>query len=97
VPQLFIPKFLPENWTHKSADTQAYRMEKPQSETARPANSRDNEMTRSKDKNISNRNQDYLASPEPSSPIIVNPGYCNKLEKQGSDLKITSHDDGTGL
>jgi hypothetical protein len=44
-------------------------------------------MARGKGKNISNRNQDYLASSEPSSPTNVNPGYPNTPEKQDSDLK----------
>ena len=37
--------------------------------------------------NISNRNQDYLASSEPSSPSTLSPGYANIQEKQDSDLK----------
>jgi hypothetical protein len=44
-------------------------------------------MARDKGKNISNRNQDYLESSEPSSPIRVSPGYPNTPEKQDSDLK----------
>jgi hypothetical protein len=57
--------------------------DKPQSETAR-----DNQMARGKGKNISNRNQGYLASSETSSPTIVRPGYPNTPEKQDSDLKL---------
>ena len=44
-------------------------------------------MVRGKGKNISNRNQDYLASSEPSSPTTANPGYPNTPEKQDYDLK----------
>jgi predicted nucleic acid-binding Zn-ribbon protein len=44
-------------------------------------------MVRSKCKNISNRDQGYLASSKPSSPTIVSPGYPNTPEKQDSDLK----------
>jgi hypothetical protein len=44
-------------------------------------------MAGSKHKNISNRNQDYLASSEPNSPTIVRPGYTITLEKKDSDLK----------
>ena len=44
-------------------------------------------MTRGKGKNISNRNQGYLASSEPSSPTTASPGYPNTPEKQDSDLK----------
>ena len=39
-------------------------------------------MVRGKGKNISNRNQGYLASSEPSSPTTASPGYPNTLEKQ---------------
>jgi len=35
----------------------------------------------------SNRNQDYLASSEPNSPIKANTGYSNTPEKQDLDLK----------
>ena len=42
---------------------------------------------RDKGKNISNRNQGYLASSEPSSPTTVSPRYHNTPEKQDSDLK----------
>jgi hypothetical protein len=52
-------------------------------------------MAGGKHKNISNRNQGYLASLEPNSPTIANPGYAITLEKQ--DSKITSLDDDRGL
>jgi hypothetical protein len=44
-------------------------------------------MAKGKGKNMSNRNQGYLASSEPSSPTTVSPEYSNTLEKQDSDLK----------
>jgi hypothetical protein len=44
-------------------------------------------MAKGKHKNISNRNQDYLASPEPNSPTVANPGYLNTPEKENSDFK----------
>jgi hypothetical protein len=44
-------------------------------------------MAKGKHKNISNRNQDYLAPSDPSSPTTVNPAYPNTPEKQDSDLK----------
>ena len=44
-------------------------------------------MVRGKSKNISNRNQGYLASSEPSSSTTVSPGYPSTPEKQDSDLK----------
>jgi hypothetical protein len=51
-----------ESWSLRSTDTKAYRRDKPQSDTVRPANTTDNQMVRGKYKNISNRNQGYLAS-----------------------------------
>ena len=44
-------------------------------------------MVKGNGKNISYRNQVYLASSEPSSPTTASPGYPNTLEKQESDLK----------
>jgi hypothetical protein len=44
-------------------------------------------MAGGKHKNISNRNQGYLASSEPNSPTISNPRYTITLEKQYLDLK----------
>jgi hypothetical protein len=56
-------------------------------ETARLANTRDNQMVRGKGKNISNRNQGYLASSESCSFTTVSPGYPNTPEEQDSGLK----------
>jgi hypothetical protein len=47
-------------------------------------------MVRGKGKNISNRNQGYLASSEPSSPSTVSPGYPNKPGKQYADRDINN-------
>jgi hypothetical protein len=44
-------------------------------------------MAKDKHKNLTNRNQDDLASSEPSTPSTASPGYTNTLEKQDSDLK----------
>jgi hypothetical protein len=44
-------------------------------------------MVRGKSKNISNRNQGYLASPETISLTAVSPGYSNTPQKQDSGLK----------
>jgi hypothetical protein len=44
-------------------------------------------MAKGKHKNISNINQGYLASSEPSSPTTVDPGCPNTPEKQDSDFK----------
>jgi hypothetical protein len=38
-------------------------------------------------KNLTNRNQGYSASSEPSSSTTTSPKYLNKLEKQDLDLK----------
>jgi hypothetical protein len=53
----------------------------------RAGNTRDNQTVGDKYKNISNRNRGYLASSEPISPTIANPGYTITPEKQDSDLK----------
>jgi predicted transcriptional regulator len=44
-------------------------------------------MAGGKHKNRSNRNQGYLASSEPNSPIITSPGYTITPEKQDMNLK----------
>jgi hypothetical protein len=44
-------------------------------------------MAKGKLKNLTNRNQDYLASSEPSTPTTARLGYSNTLEKEDSDLK----------
>jgi uncharacterized protein YukE len=44
-------------------------------------------MARGYGKNISNRNQGYLASSESSTPNSASPGYSNTSEKQDSDVK----------
>jgi hypothetical protein len=50
-------------------------------------------VARGKGKNISNKNQGYLASSEPSSPTTSSPGYPSTTEKQDLGLKIISYDD----
>jgi hypothetical protein len=44
-------------------------------------------MAKGKGKNLTNRNQNYLAWSEYSNPTAASPGYPNTLEKQDSDLK----------
>jgi hypothetical protein len=39
-----------ENWSSRNTDTQACRRDEPKSETARPTNTRDNQMTKGKHK-----------------------------------------------
>jgi hypothetical protein len=63
----------------KTTVTQAHRKEKQQRETARPTNTRDNQIVRGKLKKLSNRNQGYLATREHSSPTTASPGYPNRL------------------
>ena len=48
-----------ESWSPRSTDTglQAHRTDKLQPETARPTNTRDNQMVKGKGKNLTNRNQ----------------------------------------
>jgi hypothetical protein len=44
-------------------------------------------MAKGKCKNLTNRNEDYLITSEPSSPTTASPGFPNTLEKQDVDLK----------
>ena len=44
-------------------------------------------MSKGKRKNLTNRNQDYSPSSEPSTPTPASPGYPNTPEKQDTDLK----------
>jgi hypothetical protein len=53
----------------------------------RASSTKDKQRARGKCKNISNRNQGYLASSEPNSPTIASPGYIITREKQDLDLK----------
>jgi DNA anti-recombination protein RmuC len=66
---------------------ETHRRNKLQPETARSSNTRDYQMVKDKRKNLTNRNQDYLAPSEPSTPTTVSPEYPNILQKQDSDLK----------
>jgi hypothetical protein len=77
-----------ESWSPRSADTglQTHRRNKLQPET-RTSNTRDYQVAKGKCKNLTNRNQDYLATSEPSIPTTASPGYSNTPEKQDSDLK----------
>ena len=74
MPQLSIPKSyqerpgLPGVLTHRLT-----KRDKPQSETERPANTTDKQILRDKYKNISNRNQVFLASSKPSFSTSVSP------------------------
>ena len=54
-------------------------------------------MVKGKHKKLTNRNQGYMASSEPSYPTTASPEYPNTPEKQDLDLKITSHDADRGL
>ena len=53
----------------------------------RAGSTRENQMAGGKHKNISNRNQGYLASSEPNSPTIASPGHTITPEKQDMDVK----------
>ena len=66
---------------------QDHRKDGLQSDISRTGSTRDNQMTGGKRKNISNRNQGYLASSEPNSPTIASLGYTITPEKQDMDLK----------
>jgi len=71
---------------YRSSDTQASGGSSLYSETAKQSKTRENLMSRGKHRNLSNRNQDHLASSEPSFLIKANTGYPNTLEKQDLDL-----------
>jgi hypothetical protein len=66
---------------------QNHKKDRLQSDISRAGSTKDNQMLGGKHKNISNRNQGYLASSEPSSPTIASTGNPNTPEKQDSDLK----------
>jgi predicted RNase H-like nuclease (RuvC/YqgF family) len=74
----------PHSWTPQ--DHRITGKDRPQSETGRPDNTRDNQMARGKHKNISNRNQFDLATSELSSPTTARPGSPNTTLKQDSEL-----------
>jgi hypothetical protein len=44
-------------------------------------------MTKGKNKNLINRNQDHSPSSEPSTPTSDSPGHPNTTEKLDPDLK----------
>jgi hypothetical protein len=44
-------------------------------------------MAKGKWKNLTNKNQDYLAPSEPNSPITASSGFPNTPEKHDIDLK----------
>jgi hypothetical protein len=58
-----------------------------ESETARPTNTRDNQMWKGKHKNVPNRNQGYITSSETSFLTRASPGYPNTWKTQDLDLK----------
>jgi hypothetical protein len=66
---------------------QTHRRNKLQPEAAKTSNTRVYQMVKGKCRNLTNRNQDYLASSAPSTPTTATPGYPNTQEKQDSDLK----------
>jgi hypothetical protein len=58
-----------------------------QTQTPRPANTRDNQMSRGKHKKISNKSQYMGASSELSSPTTASTEYTNTTKNQEADLK----------
>jgi hypothetical protein len=66
-------------------------------EKARPTNTRDNQMAKGKDRKLTNRNQGYIASSEPSSPTTANSGYPQHTRKVRFGFKIVPHDADRGL
>jgi hypothetical protein len=73
--------------SQRQLNSEDNRKDRLQSDITRAGNTRDNQMRGGKWKNISNRNQGYLASSEPNSPTIASPGYTITPEKQDLDLQ----------
>ena len=67
---------------------QTNRRKKLQPDTSRTSNTRDYQIAKGKCKNLTNRNQDNLASSEHRTPTTGSPGCPNTLEKQNLDLKL---------
>lgn len=65
--------------------SQDHRSDRFQSETARPANTRENQIARGKHKSISNRNQCYSALSKHNSSTTANPD--TPYLKKKMDLK----------
>lgn len=77
-----------DSWTWKRSVTTRITGETDSSQRQKRAGcTRDNQIVRSKHKNITNRNQGYLVSSEPSYPTIASPGCPITPEKKDSDLR----------
>jgi hypothetical protein len=68
--------------------TQAYTGGTSSSQSQQEHLTRDYQIGKSKLNNLTNMNQDYLASSEQSTTTTSSPGYPNTLEKQDSGLKL---------
>jgi hypothetical protein len=79
-----------------SPGSEDHRKERLQSEIGRPDNIRDNQMSRCKSQNISNRNQFDLTTSEPSFPTITSPRYPNTLKTRFKS-KLSFCEDDRGL
>jgi hypothetical protein len=71
-----------------------HRRNKLQSETF---NTRDDQMSKGKHKNLTTRNQDQSSTSEPSTPTTVIPGYPNTPKKQDSNLMMLVEDFKKGI
>jgi hypothetical protein len=78
-----------ESWFLRSVDLglQTNRRKKLQPDTSRTSNTRDYQIAKGKCKNLTNRNQDNLASSERSYSQHSKSGYPITPEKQDSNLK----------
>jgi hypothetical protein len=88
-----------ESWCPRNPETglQTHRRNKHQPETAKTTNTRDYQMVKGKCKNLTNKNHDYLASSEPSTPSTASLGYPQHTRKARFGFKNISHDAGRGL
>jgi hypothetical protein len=69
-----------ESWSVRSSET-GLHTHKFQPETEETSNTTYFQMAKDKCKNLTKRNQDYLASSVPSTPTTASPGYPRTLEK----------------
>ena len=85
-PQQSVPK---EIWSTRGAEIglQSHMRDKKQPVTARATNTRDNQMTKWKCRDVTNRNQGNMPTSAPNSPTTASPGYHNTPEKQYFYLK----------
>ena len=91
MPQHSVPG---ESWSRTGAEAgfQAHMRDNHQPETAKPTNTRDNQIVKGKYRNVTNRNQGNMAPSKLNSPTTTCPEYPYTTEKARFGFKITAHD-----